>query len=259
MDRYLTGLQARRFEAGYHFPGWETRLYLDGRFTKGMADVIRKLGYNVVHLGPSDTSLPEWHHMASRMLVIDDPEVDVFMMRDLDSALSPRDAISTWAWMTSGASFLSMHDHFAHVDIILGGMWGGRTEAARRLIAPNGIAAFLDSAAKMDEKFKNDQILIAKLVYPKIHPEVLHFDLTQAACKHDGKMCVPFPMVPHTGHKIEGHVGEVIGSLALMPRHVDVACKELVGGLENTPVFEEADLQAQWLGGAWPRMRGFCK
>ncbi|KAA0161133.1 hypothetical protein FNF31_03974 [Cafeteria roenbergensis] len=194
MDRYLTGLQARRFEAGYHFPGWETRLYLDGRFTKGMADVIRKLGYNVVHLGPSDTSLPEWHHMASRMLVIDDPEVDVFMMRDLDSALSPRDAISTWAWMTSGASFLSMHDHFAH-----------------------------------------------------------------AACKHDGKMCVPFPMVPHTGHKIEGHVGEIVGSRALMPRHVDVACKELVGGLENTPVFEEADLQAQWLGGAWPRMRGFCK
>ncbi|KAA0175777.1 hypothetical protein FNF27_02863 [Cafeteria roenbergensis] len=219
MDRYLTGLQARRFEAGYHFPGWETRLYLDGRFTKGMADVIRKLGYNVVHLGPSDTSLPEWHHMASRMLVIDDPEVDVFMMRDLDSALSPRDAISTWAWMTSGASFLSMHDHFTHRDIMMGGM----------------------------------------LVYPKIHPEVLHFDLAQAACKHDGKMCVPFPMVPHTGHKIEGHVGEVIGSLALMPRHVDVACKELVGGLENTPVFEEADLQAQWLGGAWPRMRGFCK
>ena len=89
MDRYLTALQARQVEAVHHFPGWELRLYLDGRFTKGMADVIRKLGYTVVHLPPSNTSLPKWHHMASRMRIIDDPDVDVFMMRDLDSALSP--------------------------------------------------------------------------------------------------------------------------------------------------------------------------
>ena len=84
-------------------------------------------------------------------------------------------------------------------------------------------------------------------------------DLSQAACTHDGKLCVPFPMVPHTGILIEGHVGEVIGSKALMPRHVDVDCKALAEGLNKTAVFEEKDLQDKWAADAWPRMRGFCK
>ena len=258
MDRYLTALQARRVEAVRHFPGWDVRLYLDGRFTKGMADVIRQLGYTVVHLPPSNRSLPEWHHVSSRLRVIDDPDVDVFMMRDLDSALSPRDAISVWVWLSSGVEFHSMHDNPAHSDVLMAGMWGGRSEAARRRFAPRGIDAFLAEAAANVDHRGNDQLLLTKAVWPHIEGNTLHMDMPQTYCKYDGKLCVPFPMAPHSGQVIDGFVGEVVASKALMPRPVDVECKALAEGLDKTAVFEEADLQQQWVKDAWPRMRSFC-
>ncbi len=52
------------------------------------------------------------------------PDVSVFLSRDLDSRINPREAGAVLEWLNTGKRFHTMRDHYEHIVPILGGMWG---------------------------------------------------------------------------------------------------------------------------------------
>ena len=57
-----------------------------------------------------------------RFMVADDPLVDRFMIRDIDSRLGPRDAAAVQEWIASRYSVHSMRDHPMHGTEMMGGI-----------------------------------------------------------------------------------------------------------------------------------------
>ena len=51
-------------------------------------------------------------------------QVDVFLCRDLDSRISPREVAAVREWVGAGAAVHSMRDHPAHNTPLLGAAWG---------------------------------------------------------------------------------------------------------------------------------------
>jgi len=69
--------------------------------------------------------------MIWRFTVVDDPEVDVFIVRDADSRLTPRDAAVVADWLRQSpeteAVFHCVRDHPSHTRFpVSGGLWGAR-------------------------------------------------------------------------------------------------------------------------------------
>ena len=64
--------------------------------------------------------------------VLDDPGVEMFIVRDSDSRLTPRDAATVTDWLKQGPNytFHCIRDHPSHSHFpISGGLWGGRRAA----------------------------------------------------------------------------------------------------------------------------------
>jgi hypothetical protein len=65
------------------------------------------------------------HRMSWRFLVLGDPTVEKFAVRDLDSRLSQRERMAVEEWENSAFPFRGMRDHPEHSVPLMGGMWGG--------------------------------------------------------------------------------------------------------------------------------------
>ena len=61
-----------------------------------------------------------------RFLPTLDPQVDIFLCRDLDSRISAREVAAVAEWLESDQPIHSMRDHPAHTTPILGAAWGAR-------------------------------------------------------------------------------------------------------------------------------------
>ena len=55
-----------------------------------------------------------------------DPQVSVFLCRDLDSRISAREVAAVTEWLQSGRALHSMRDHPYHNIPLLGAAWGAR-------------------------------------------------------------------------------------------------------------------------------------
>jgi hypothetical protein len=60
-----------------------------------------------------------------RFLVIDDPSVSRFLVRDADSLFSEKESAAVSEWTGSGYWFHHMRDYFTHTELLLAGLWGG--------------------------------------------------------------------------------------------------------------------------------------
>ena len=57
-----------------------------------------------------------------------DPQVDIYLCRDLDSRPSQREVAAVREWLRSGLAIHSMRDHPAHNTPLLGASWGARLD-----------------------------------------------------------------------------------------------------------------------------------
>ena len=57
-----------------------------------------------------------------------DPQVDIYLCRDLDSRVSEREVAAVEEWLWSGRAVHSMRDHPAHNTPLLGASWGARLD-----------------------------------------------------------------------------------------------------------------------------------
>ncbi|KAG7161597.1 hypothetical protein Hamer_G014161 [Homarus americanus] len=109
-----------------------------------------------------------------RFLVMADPLVAEFLVRDVDSAILPREVAAVRYWLSNSTAILHlMRDHPSHNGLILAGMWGG-------------------SRVRGGDKFRNmiremlrwpprnfwdyDQMMLKRVVWPEVLDSLLAHD-----------------------------------------------------------------------------------
>jgi len=120
------------------FPGWTPRFYVDDNMPDTVAKALRNEGAQLRRVSglPSDRFGWFW-----RFLVEDDPEVDVYLVRDAAAPLTLKERSATADWLSSRKPFHVMRDSAAHADLMLAGLWGahrgnlgGMTKRVQRFV-----------------------------------------------------------------------------------------------------------------------------
>src|SRR5207302_11089623 len=73
-----------------------------------------------------------WSGLFWRFYAFDDPEVNVVMVRDIDSPFTLRERLAVEEWLASEFPFHVIRDHYNHSEPMMAGLWGGWT----RLLPP---------------------------------------------------------------------------------------------------------------------------
>lgn len=103
------------------FPDWCCRVYLDNSVPQHVWQRLQAAGAQRVDMSHEKGIYPTlW-----RFLVMDDPSVERFLVRDADSLLSEREQVCVEAWLRSSRYFHHMRDYFTHTELLLAGMWAG--------------------------------------------------------------------------------------------------------------------------------------
>ena len=110
-----------------------------------------------------------------------DPQVDIYLCRDLDSRPSQREVAAVREWLRSGLAIHSMRDNPAHDTPLLGASWGARldTEAgtARSLWAGSWAGILRDNLTYADRDFKGpDQTILTVHVWPWARSQAMQHD-----------------------------------------------------------------------------------
>ena len=104
------------------YPGWICRFYIDSTVEPGVLSKLDSLDLEYIYI---ETDI---NKMSLRFLPFDDKNVDVWISRDLDSALNSRESTAVDEWLNEPESIHIMHDHQCHGYNILGGMFGAKNK-----------------------------------------------------------------------------------------------------------------------------------
>lgn len=108
------------------FKDWIFRIYIDDSVPQEVVHILHELGAETVNMenvfvGNTKHKYPG---MFWRFFPMNDLDVDVFIVRDVDSRINARDEKAVNAWLESRKVLHIMRDHPHHHYKILGGMWG---------------------------------------------------------------------------------------------------------------------------------------
>ena len=127
--RYTIGALRNAERLPVVFPGWRLRVYYrEGSVLRQLVDRLRELGAELIDV----TTIPAVSALSPmlwRFTAVDDPTVDVVLIRDADSRLSDRDAAAVRDWMSAPGrpAFHCVRDHPSHASFsVNGGLWGAR-------------------------------------------------------------------------------------------------------------------------------------
>lgn len=104
-------------------PQWTCRFYVDATVPEQVRASLQAMGAHVKMVREQDQQALSG--LMWRFLVLDDPGVDRFLIRDADSLISKREVAAIKAWQQSEQCFHLMRDYFSHTELLLAGMWGG--------------------------------------------------------------------------------------------------------------------------------------
>jgi hypothetical protein len=154
------------------FKGWTCRVYLDASVPEHVPRRLAEAGAQVIRMdGEKDRAV---HPLMWRFLVVDDPSVKRFLIRDADALLSEREYAAVQAWVDSPRYFHLIRDYPSHTELILAGLWGGCTGIIKNIVP--SMQAF-ETKNKESGRFI-DQHFLRENVWPTLRKSVLcHDDL----------------------------------------------------------------------------------
>ena len=190
--RYYPGMLENVYLAGTHFPSWKVYVYYAPDVTEDM--VTRLSACSNVVMKP--TGILGQANMIRRFFAIDEPGVDLMMVRDADSRIHWKDR-----WAIN--DFLSrpdliahtIRDHQEHTALIMGGLWGLRKSAG---INVQQEYANYNEDLSLGHRLAHDQNFLWDVIYPKVVSKMLvHYSFWRdVKDKHYVKF--PFEWSPDT-------------------------------------------------------------
>lgn len=163
------------------YPEWTCRFYVDSSVPEHVLSRLTHYQAQIVMMDDNDNKLSG---LFWRFLVVNDPNVDCFMVRDCDSLMSHKEQAAVQEWLDSGQFFHIMRDAIEHSELILAGMWGGYTGAFDDILEKIQI---FQKESKITNKTVDQQFL-RHYIYPTVAQSVLIHDSRQLE-----KGSLPFP------------------------------------------------------------------
>lgn len=151
-------------------PGWGTRFYVDSSVPAEVVTKLLEFGAEVVDAIKLPTPVPP---LMRRFLIHDDPDVELYLIRDSDSRIGPREIAAVADWQASGAAFHAIRDHPFHTELIQGGLWGG---TARHEFRMSDLLGEFRERYGADRRYGADQYFLARYVWPLIRNDLLTHD-----------------------------------------------------------------------------------
>ena len=177
-----------------YYPDWTLRYYIDQPTVP--SDVVEKL-----HTGGAETIMKSAIYgdnegMMWRFLVACDPQVDIYIIRDIDTFLGRRDRHAVDEWLASGQDFHIIRDHPEHL-IIPGGLWGGR----KKITGLNSmIENFIEARGKKQGiSVGADQAFLARYLYRRIRHNVC---IHSSYVRYPGEITLPSPPLSLTEKEV---------------------------------------------------------
>jgi hypothetical protein len=170
-----------------YFPEWVMRAYIIHP-SPNMESLLFKNNWEIVRcIQPSRINFS----MLFRFLVYDDNPW-MFISRDIDSRLSPRELFVVNEWINSDYIFHTIRDHKQHSIPVLGGMFGMRRGAINGTMS-NLIQKALNEKNPIPGPVGEDQNFLKKYVWPQVSQNALEHD-SQGRC-FGAKECRNFPKI----------------------------------------------------------------
>jgi tetratricopeptide (TPR) repeat protein len=150
------------------YPGWRCRFYIDSAVPPACAAFLRDNGADVRNIEDEYPGVG----LFQRFLVMNDPSVGRFLVRDCDARLSAAEAGLVRQWIDSGQPFHVVRDHVLHNELMIGCLWAGRTDCAIDIVElmrryfTHGPTA----------KYGHDQRMLGLMLWPLIRGHCLVHD-----------------------------------------------------------------------------------
>jgi hypothetical protein len=103
-------------------------------------------------------------NMINRFYAIDDDNVEVMIVRDIDSRLHERDIWCINHFIESQYNFHTIRDHPNHRALVLGGLWGVKKLDTKTKIKDLYIKYNIDN--KIINRIQHDQYFLRDIIYP---------------------------------------------------------------------------------------------
>jgi hypothetical protein len=184
-DRYYPGMLENIYLAGKYFPDWKVFVYVAPDVDESMIRHLEACSSVVLrHTGVTGAS-----NMIHRFYAIDEPEVDIMMVRDADSRIHWKDRWAIRDFM-SKPQFVAhtIRDNVEHTARMMGGLWGIRKSAGINI--HNEYRNYKEDDS-LGYRVAHDQNFLGDCIYPQVKSRLLvHFSNGRSMV---GEHAVEFP------------------------------------------------------------------
>lgn len=149
---YIQGAIENTQLSNVYFPEWTCRIYIGSNIDKNVVKQLEKCGAETIEMEHDRT----WLGTCWRFLPIQDPDVDVFISRDIDARLNSRDAWVVNQWLETDKTYHIIRDHPGHRWEMLAGLWGAKNFTDEHFFSK--IDQFYSTS---DPTFQTDQMFLS--------------------------------------------------------------------------------------------------
>jgi hypothetical protein len=150
------------------YPGWTCRFYVDATVPQACVAFLADNGADVRRIEDEYPGVG----LFQRFLVMNDRAVGRFLVRDCDARLSVAEADLVRQWIDSGFPFHAARDHVLHNELMIGCLWGGRTDCGIDIVA----LMRLYFAGEPTARYGHDQFMLGRMLWPLIRGRCLVHD-----------------------------------------------------------------------------------
>jgi tetratricopeptide (TPR) repeat protein len=165
---YCYGAMINLVLAGKFYPGWACRFYVDAGVPRACVAFLRDNGGDVRNIEDEYPGVG----LFQRFLVMNDRAVGRFLVRDCDARLSAAEAALVRQWIDSGYPFHVVRDHVLHNELMIGCLWGGRTDCGIDIVELMRRYFKFGPTAK----YGHDQRMLGLMLWPLIRSRCLVHD-----------------------------------------------------------------------------------
>lgn len=164
--RYYNPLLENIQIVAQYFPEWKVYIYVGSDVEPEYVKVLQSYS-NVVIRTTGETGPI---NMIYRFMAIDEPDVDIMLVRDADSLIHWRDRWAIHRFLEQPDYIAHcIRDHKDHGASLMGGLWGLRKSAG--LVIADEYTAF--KSAPKEFGVAHDQNFLAGQIYPKVNSRLL--------------------------------------------------------------------------------------
>jgi tetratricopeptide (TPR) repeat protein len=152
------------------YPGWSCRFYVGATVPPACVGFLRDNGADVRNIEDEYPGVG----LFQRFLVMNDPAVGRFLVRDCDSRLSAAEADLVRQWIDSDLPFHVVRDHVMHNELMIGCLWAGRTDCGIDIVEL--MRRYFGATNGPTARYGHDQRMLGLMLWPLIRSHSLVHD-----------------------------------------------------------------------------------